>query len=112
MWSNYNAGQIHRGFPKTFKNKSNLMTWIHVVCFGLLSHVVCICNMYSYVHFIWKNWFDCLISNICNNLSVIIYKLMLHVVLICIYLLVMFSLLKKMVWKKVTDKPRVGWVYL
>jgi len=27
--------------------------------------------------------FDCLISNICNNLSVIIYKLMLHVVLIC-----------------------------
>jgi len=30
-------------------------------------------------------------------LSVIIYKLMLHVVLICVYLLVMFSLLKKMV---------------
>jgi len=25
---------------------------VHVVCFGLLSHVVRIGNMYSYVHFI------------------------------------------------------------
>jgi len=33
---------------------------VHVVCFGLLSHVVRIGNMYSYVHFIWKKWFDCL----------------------------------------------------
>jgi len=30
------------------------MTSIHVVCFGLLSHAVCSCNMYSFVHFIWK----------------------------------------------------------
>ena len=52
--------------------KSYLMTSIHVVCFGLrvLSHVVCICNMY--VHCMYLD----------PSLSVIIYKLMLHVTIL------------------------------
>jgi len=45
------------------------MTSIHVVCFGLrvLSHVVCICNMY--IH--------CMYLDL--TLSVITYNLMVHV---------------------------------